>query len=102
MGVKKGNRIMYNDDPVLEVGNWRILCPNAYGKRYKGLINPILIHKCAEHKEGEQGVDWQTQINPNLMNPKQVDGDPECSYCKDPVPDEIQGLLAMYYMDNKP
>ncbi|KKK65678.1 hypothetical protein LCGC14_2971720 [marine sediment metagenome] len=94
------DRICYNDDPVLEVGRWRILCPNMYGKKYKGLTNPLLIHKCPK--------EFTKIINPITTSDKEIeywsvpdrsDGNPKCKLCHDPVPEEIQGLLAMYYMD---
>ena len=86
-------RIFYNDEPVLEVGGWRVLCPNAYGKKYKNLEKPLLIHKCSAN--AERGArQWS-----DIMIPERPEGKPHCGHCDDPVPEEIQGLLAMYYWD---
>ena len=87
-------QIHYNDVPVLEVGGWRVLCPNMYGKKYKGLKNPILIHKCSEYAKNPDGEQWS-----DIMIPKRPEGQPQCGHCNESIPDEIQGLLAMYYWD---
>lgn len=88
-------QILYNDVPVLEKDGWRVLCPNMYGKKYKNLKNPILIHKRAEYSKNPEGEKWS-----NLTLPARPEGNPHCGYCDVPVPDEIQGLLAMYYWDS--
>ena len=84
--------IYYNDDPVLEVGLWRILCPNMFGMKYKGRKNPLLVHKCSEYSENPEGDKWGT-----IMISEHPEGNPHCGHCNDPVPEEIQGLLALYY-----
>ena len=98
-----GDRIMYNEIRVLEVGSWRILCPNAYGKKYRNTENPLLIHKCPKEFSrlnlnrmdiGDEELEFYSQ-------PDRSDGNPKCKLCKDPIPDEIQGLLAMFYMDKE-
>lgn len=83
---------MYNDKPVLEVNGWKILCPNAYGKKYRGLTNPILIHKCNLATIHPNTQEWG-----EMMAPDRPEGNPHCGKCHDPIPEEIQGLLAMYY-----
>jgi len=94
------SKICYNDEPVLEVGAWRVLCPNMYGKKYKGINNPILIHKCPKHINTDiDGNETPSDEWRNTMVPDRSTGNPQCARCADPVPDEIQGLLAMYYMD---
>ena len=87
-------QILYNDEPVLQVGGWKVLCPNMYGKKYKGLERPLLVHKCAEYSQNPEGDRWNEFYSPGLPQ-----GVPHCGHCDDPVPDEIQGLLAMYYWD---
>ena len=90
------SRICYNDEPVLEINGWRVLCPNMYGKKYKGLTNPILIHKCAKyapHKDPEE-QGWR-----DIILSDRPRGNPQCGTCNDPIPDEIQGLLALYHWD---
>ena len=87
------SRICYNDDPVLEVNGWRVLCPNMYGKKYKGLTNPILIHKCIQYQPDP--LRWR-----DISIPDHPDGNPKCSACRDPIPEEIQALLALYHWDD--
>ena len=87
-------QILYNDEPVLEVGGWRVLCPNMYGKKYKNLKNPILIHKCPNITQNPNEEKWS-----DIIFPERPEGQPHCGHCDDPVPEEIQGLLAMYYWD---
>ena len=90
------NQILYNDDPMLEVDGWRVLCPNMYGKKYKGLTNPVLLHKCSAYiKDPKGSKDWGDMLIPIRPN-----GNPHCGTCGDPIPEEIQGLLALYYMDS--
>ena len=89
-------QIYYNDEPVLQVGSWRVLCPNMYGKKYRSMKNPILIHKCPKYVSPEDDKEWAT-----LLIPERPAGMPHCARCNDPVPDEIQGLLSMYYMDSR-
>ena len=85
---------LYNEDPILEVGKWRILCPNALGKKYT--MNPLLVHKCTAYRVIGSNTDtWE-----DMSVPHRPEGNPQCSRCEDPVPEEIQGLLAMYYMDH--
>lgn len=85
---------------MLEVGRWKILCPNAYGKKYRGTKKPLLVHKCP--KEFTKILD-PTQTDEKEIEyysrPDRSSGTPTCKICQDPIPDEIQGLLAMYYMD---
>ena len=85
--------ILYNEEPMLEVGSWRVLCPNAYGKKYKGKKDPMLIHKCPKHNPDE--FRFRTIYGDmKHIHPK---GNPRCFRCQDPVPDEIQGIMAMYH-----
>lgn len=93
------DRIYYNDEPVLEVGRWRVLIANMFGKKYKGIEKPLLIHKCPKEFRNLRTMNAGEEEREFYDAPDRSDGNPKCKLCHDPVPDEIQGLLAMYYWD---
>ena len=90
-----GKYHMISDKPILTVGSWRLLGPDKHGIA-AGQLRPLLVHKCPkEFSHLKNTKDEEIRYT----QPDRSDGQPKCKLCYDPVPEEIQGLLAMYHWE---
>lgn len=91
--VSYRDRILWNDDAILEEGNFKILVPNDYAKKYRLKpedIKPMIVHMCPETDESDADF-WLIDFKdwPNRT----------CDFCKEKIPDNIQSIWTLYHFD---
>ena len=80
-------RIFYDEEAIIENGDWRLLAPNMYGKKYKGVTDLLVIHNCNEEKTTFVYFNETTEAI--------------CNNCDEMVPDDMQALVRMHAMGAK-
>ena len=85
--MSTNKRIFYDEEPIIEHGDWRLLAPNMYGKNYKGVTDLLVVHTCSDEKTTLVYFDETS--------------DATCNSCSELVPDDIQALVRMHAMGAK-
>ncbi len=76
----------WHDTPSVQVGNWRMLIPNNYGRKYRGINYAIVVHQCQEDPLRRD----------NTMSVNAMRDDPKCDACGEVVPEDVQGLYKLF------
>jgi hypothetical protein len=85
------DRYLYNDEPVIEEGSWKLLAPTKWAVKWKHLSSaPIVVHNCPNDEE------WRIDT---VVSPENMKGAPRCGLCSEDIPEGIQAVWQLSHME---
>jgi hypothetical protein len=82
-----GDLHLYNDTPIIEEGDWKLLVPTKWAVKWRHLSDtPIVIHICQECPCCDKETIYSSR--------ELIDG-PRCDHCNQDIPEGIQALWQL-------